>query len=81
MKKLIIVVMMCLTACGSDEANTIRTLKASGYYNITITGWAPFECGKDDTFSTGFSAKNPAGQTVSGVVCCGLMFKGCTVRF
>lgn len=28
-----------------------------------------------------FVAKNPQGKPVSGVVCCGLAFKACTVRW
>lgn len=67
-------------ACANDE-DTIRTLRSSGYTDIRTTGWSPMSCGKDDTFETGFSAVNPAGIRVNGVVCCGLVFKGCTVRF
>lgn len=42
--------------------------------------WAPLSCSNSDTYSTGFAATNPAGQPVSGVVCCGVL-KSCTVRF
>lgn len=80
MKYLVVLAFLCLTGC-SDESNSKRTLESSGYSDIRISGWSPFSCGKDDTFSTGFTAKNPAGKYVDGVVCCGLMFKGCTVRF
>lgn len=69
-----------LCAC-SNETDSREALQKSGYTDIRITGWSPFSCGKDDTWSTGFRAKNPAGQQVSGVVCCGLVFKSCTVRF
>lgn len=68
-----------LSACTA-EADTVRTLKASGYSNISTTGFEMFACGEHDNFSTGFTATNPAGQRVSGVVCCGLL-KSCTVRF
>lgn len=80
MKRLILAALL-LAGCGADESNSRRTLESSGYTEISITGWAPLTCGKDDTFSTGFTAKNPQGRRVSGVVCCGLVFKGCTVRF
>lgn len=67
-------------AC-TDASNTIRTLQSSGFRDITVTGYSWFECGKDDTFHTGFTATNPLGQRVSGTVCCGFIGKGCTVRF
>lgn len=72
--------LVALGAC-SDADETRRTLKSAGYSNIQTTGWSAFSCGKDDTYSTGFVATNPSGQRVEGVVCCGLVFKGCTIRF
>jgi hypothetical protein len=68
-----------LVACTDDE-NTVRTLKASGFTDIQTTGYAAFACSDSDTFHTGFRAKNPRGDVVEGVVCCGMM-KACTVRF
>ncbi len=32
-------------------------LKKEGYTDITITGYSFFECSKDDSLSTGFTAK------------------------
>ncbi|GAC1393284.1 MAG: hypothetical protein NVS3B10_00590 [Polyangiales bacterium] len=64
----------------TDETASRRALEDSGYTEVRFTGYVAFSCGRDDNFSTGFVAKNPAGRTVSGVVCCGL-FKSCTVRF
>lgn len=61
----------------SDEAT--RILRQSGYTDIEITGWRPFMAGKDDTFSTGFRAKSPSGEVVTGAVTSG-WFKGSTVR-
>jgi hypothetical protein len=78
MKKLAIALL--LTAC-TDSSGATRALKSQGFTDITITGWSPLSCGKDDTTSTGFRAKNARGDTVEGVVCCGLVFKNCTVRF
>lgn len=76
----IIIAIILLVGC-TDESATIRTLRSSGFSNIRTTGYSWFECGKEDTFSTGFTATNPTGQTVSGTVCCGLIMKGCTIRF
>lgn len=78
--KVLVLASLLLTSCGNDS-DTIRTLRSAGYTDIRSTGWEPFSCGQDDTWSTGFSAVNPVGKRVTGVVCCGLVFKGCTIRF
>lgn len=78
MKK-IIVLLLVLVGCTADEEAT-RTLHNSGFTDVQTTGYLPFKCAKDDYFSTGFTAKNPRGQVVSGVVCCGAL-KSCTIRF
>jgi len=70
---------LILLAC-TDEGATRKTLLDSGYSDITLKGYQPLACSQDDSYSTGFTAKNPTGRTVSGVVCCGF-FKSCTVRF
>jgi hypothetical protein len=85
MKKLMTVIlvvlgMMLLPACA-NESDSRDALQKAGFTQIEITGWEPFSCGKDDSWSTGFRATNPQGQKVDGVVCCGLVFKSCTIRF
>jgi hypothetical protein len=80
MRKILLLLGLALVACTDDSA-TIRTLNDSGYTDIQTTGYSWFECGSDDHYHTGFQAKNPAGKVVNGTVCCGLMFKGCTIRF
>jgi hypothetical protein len=67
-------------ACTNEDA-TVQALRNSGFTNITTTGYDPFQCSEDDTYSTGFTATNSQGAIVSGTVCCGIVFKGCTVRF
>lgn len=62
---------------NSDEAT--RVLRQSGYGQIEITGYRPFMRGSDDVYSTGFKAKSPSGETVTGAVTRG-WFKGSTVR-
>ncbi len=57
------------------------TLTAAGFREIKEEGFAFFSCSSDDTYGVHFTATNPMGARVSGVVCCGLVFKGCTVRF
>lgn len=82
MKKifLLIVVLLLVVGC-TDDYNTRRTLESAGYTDIQTTGYEMFACGQDDHFRTGFIAKNPKGKIVSGVVCCGLIGKACTIRF
>lgn len=78
----ILLALAAVTALGacSDSDGARRHLKNLGYTNVQTTGYKLFGCGKDDTWSTGFTATNINGRKVSGVVCSGL-FKGSTVRF
>lgn len=69
-----------LSSCTNNSA-TISALSKAGYTDIETTGWSPFVCGDDDTYETGFRAKNPSGDVVEGTVCCGVIAKGCTIRF
>ena len=84
MKKLLALAAVLATTTLSgctDEASARRTLNASGFKDVQITGYEWFSCGEDDASHTGFIATNPNGARVSGVVCCGLVFKACTIRF
>jgi len=73
MRKAIALLCLLASACTNDD-DTVRTLKIAGYTDISITGWAPMSC-------SGVTALNPLGKPASGVVCCGLVFKSCTIRF
>lgn len=75
---LLALALLGLSAC-TDADGTRRTLSAQGYTDIEITGFRPFMKGKDDTFSTGFKAKSPGGQVVTGAVTRGYL-KGSTIR-
>ncbi len=63
-----------------DPDGAYSVLETNGYSAISITGGRFFGCGEGDVFRTGFSAKSPNGQSVTGVVCKGI-FKGNTIRF
>jgi hypothetical protein len=66
---------------GCDDPSTARSaLQDAGMHDIVAGGWDFWGCGKDDVFATKFSAVNPGGRSVHGVVCSG-WFKGATVRF
>lgn len=83
MKKLILaaalITVFALTACTS-AVDTNKALTSAGFTNIEINGYSFFGCGKEDTFRTKFTATNPQGQRVEGVVC-SAWFKGATIRF
>jgi hypothetical protein len=79
--KTMILLCLALVACGDPRGdNVTATLKAAGYTDIHLTGWAPFGCSDDDTFATGFNAKGPSGAPASGTVCSNLVVKGSTIR-
>ena len=74
------VVLWAYLAWTPDASGATRILKEEGYTEIQITGANPLMCGRGDHKGTKFRAKNQAGNTVGGVVCCGAFFKGCTIR-
>lgn len=76
---LLLLLLLLLAAC-TDEQRTRSTLEAAGFTEIETTGYDWWSCGQGDDYSTGFRAKNPRGELVQGVVCCGWA-KACTVRF
>lgn len=49
--------LVLLTVACTDEENSVRALKAHGFASIRTIGYTLFECGKDDTFHTGFVAR------------------------
>lgn len=81
MKKAIITAfaLLAMASC-TNEDKAISILKKEGYTDIDITGYAPFMCGEEDLFSTGFTATNKVGERVSGAICGGGL-KGYTIRF
>ena len=82
MHKWLIVVVFSLAsgfASRTDEA-TARRILSAGYTDVRATGF-DFGCGKNALSATGFVAKDPAGRTVSGVVCCEALLKSCEVKF
>lgn len=82
MKTLALSIVLAALLAGCTDGSTARhALDSAGYTDIRTYGYDWFACGQDDFFATRFSAKNPAGKTVSGVVCSGLFFKSATIRF
>jgi len=82
MKRLLILVaLLSMTIGCANKTKTVNALRSAGYTDIMPGGPAFGGCGEDDTYATKFTARNPAGTVVNGVVCCGLVGKGCTIRF
>lgn len=67
--------------CGSPPPMAKAAVEAQGFSDVRVGEWEAFSCGQGDTLSRRFTAKNPAGNRVSGIVCCGMFFKGCTIRW
>jgi hypothetical protein len=61
----------------SDDAKT--ALERAGYTDVVMTGFAPLAC-EDADVAVSFTAQGPEGA-VKGTACCGLVFKGCEIRW
>ncbi len=72
-----------LPACGACDRPTksVEALENQGFTDIVLEGHRFFGCGKGEGSSMAFKAKNPNGKEVHGLVCCGVVGKGCTVRW
>lgn len=82
MKKILLIgiaSLFVISGCTNDNAAQ-DALISMGMSDVEMTGYRFFGCSKDDTFKTGFKARDARGRDITGVVCGGLM-KGSTVRF
>lgn len=77
----VIVSVAIVTRMGgcSDPEGVKRVLRQQGFTEVEVTGWRPFSASKGDMYSTGFRAKAPNGESVTGAVTSGF-WKGHTVR-
>lgn len=82
--------LLVLLAPACDPAKTspleprhAQALRGVGITEGRGTGPAFFGCSDSDSLiaSVGFVGKNAQGEHVEGSICCGLILKGCTVRF
>jgi hypothetical protein len=78
---LLLVGLMALFGGCTNKKDANKALGAMGFTDIQVTGYNFWSCGQDDTYHTGFRAKNPQGYYVEGTVCSGLIIKDATVRF
>jgi hypothetical protein len=77
---IVVTALLCLAGGCSNSSGAREALEAQGFRDIETTGWAMFGCSDSDGTCTGFHAVGPTGARVRGVVGCGYVFKGCTVR-
>lgn len=64
----------------TDHKAARHALESEGYTEIREDGWGgPWVCDKWN--ASDFVAKNPAGKTVNGTVCSGLIFKNATITW
>jgi hypothetical protein len=80
MRFVALALLIVIAGCTAPDKAT-QLLKAQGYTDIKITGYNFLGCSEDDITHTGFTAKTPAGITINGTVCGGMLFKGATIRF
>lgn len=67
---------------SSGTSAAYKALESDGMENIQLKGHEFLGCAKEDSLFTSyhFEAKKN-DRNVSGSVCCGLLFKGCTIRY
>lgn len=77
---LTLILVLCKVQGCPQPQQAREVLDAEGYTQIEITGGGHgWTCGQE-WGATGFRATSPGGARTEGAVCCGVMFKGCTVR-
>lgn len=61
----------------------MRSVEAMGFSDVKEAPYDAFVCAESDSLfaSHGWSGVNAQGQRVKGMACCGMILKGCTVRF
>lgn len=79
--------MSALVGCGEavSPSRAKRAAEDSGFTDVVVLkqhGFSPglYGCDEHDDVAFEVSAKNPKGDQVSMTVCCGLVWKGCTIR-
>ena len=78
----LLTLILLMSGCPATDDQIRQTLTFAGYRDIQDDGVAILGCGKNEIGSR-FTATNPVGHRVSGLVCCGgytPLNKGCTIR-
>lgn len=76
----LIVGFIALAVGCTDEKAATKALNNQGFTDVKMDGWGgPLVCDKWN--ATDFIAKNQKGETVTGTVCSGLLFKNATITW
>lgn len=79
---LLILIAMLVPRCTCTAPEESReTLRKAGYTDVEIGEDRDLFVCESELAATHFKAKNPLGEVVEGTVCCGVLLKGCTIRF
>jgi hypothetical protein len=73
-------ILLFAKGCMTSSEETINSVSAYGFKDIRTGDWT-IGCSEGERLGRHFTATNSDGKMVSGYVCCGLVFKGCTVRW
>lgn len=76
----LLISMACL-GCTTGALEAREAVESASMTQVTTGSLKLFACSQDDKWGREFRALNAQGRPVTGVVCCGVWFKGCTVRF
>jgi hypothetical protein len=63
-----------------SRAAAESTLELDGYTDVAVTGFSAWACGGDGWRTVEFAATSPAGEPVTGAVCCGAVLRACSIR-
>lgn len=77
---LVMALIMLFTIVDDGGEHAHRAIQNQGMTDIRMGDHAWFACADYET-ATNFTAVNPQGERVEGVVCCGLWMKACTIRW
>ena len=67
---------------GDSGPKAYNALKSAGYSDIILGDNVLFGCSEEDSYFTSHEFIAVKGDVkVSGIACCGLLIKGCTIRF
>ena len=82
MKLPLIFATLGLAACA-QQSDAVSAVNLLGWSDVVVDDRSDvlsFGCGDDDTTKFDVHGKDAAGRPAKASVCCGALFKGCTVR-
>jgi hypothetical protein len=66
--------------CKASDDDALDTIRSQDLADSALGGFNPGACAENES-SRRFTATTVQRQRVSGTVCCGLVVKGCTIRW